>query len=36
LSERWWLWLQTSYDTAMARRKMGKALEEIVPLKEVA
>lgn len=36
LSEGWWLRLQASYDTAIARRKMGKALEKIVPLKEVA
>lgn len=36
LSEGWWLRLQASYDTVIARRKMGKALEKIVPLKEVA
>jgi addiction module HigA family antidote len=36
LSEGWWLRLQAGYDTAIARRKMGKALEKIVPLKEVA
>jgi antitoxin HigA-1 len=36
LSEGWWLRLQASHDTAIARRKMGKALEKIVPLKEVA
>lgn len=36
LSEGWWLRLQGSYDTAIARRKIGKALEKIVPLKEVA
>jgi antitoxin HigA-1 len=36
LSEGWWLRLQGSHDTAVARRKMGKALERIVPLKEVA
>lgn len=36
LSEGWWLRLQAAYDTAIARRKMGKALEKIVPLKEVA
>jgi antitoxin HigA-1 len=34
LSEGWWLSLQGSYDTAMARRKIGKALEKIVPLSE--
>jgi antitoxin HigA-1 len=36
LSEGWWLRLQGSYDTALTRRKIGKALEKIVPLKEVA
>jgi antitoxin HigA-1 len=36
LSEGWWLRLQASYDTAIARRKMGKALDKIVPLKDVA
>jgi addiction module HigA family antidote len=36
LSEGWWLRLQVSHDTALARRKMGKALNKIVPLKEVA
>lgn len=36
LSDGWWLRLQASYDTALARRKLGKALEKIVPLKEVA
>lgn len=35
LSDGWWLRLQASYDTALARRKIGKALEKIVPLKEV-
>ncbi len=35
-SEGWWLRLQGSYDTAIARRKIGKALEKIVPLAEVA
>ncbi len=35
-SEDWWLRLQGSYDTAIARRKIGKALEKIVPLAEVA
>jgi antitoxin HigA-1 len=34
LSEGWWLRLQGSYDTAIARRKIGKALEKIVPLAE--
>ncbi len=36
LSEGWWLRLQGSYDTAIARRKIGKELDKIVPLKEVA
>jgi antitoxin HigA-1 len=36
LSEGWWLRLQVSYDTALARRKIRKALNKIVPLKEVA
>lgn len=36
LSEGWWLRLQGSYDTTLARRKMGKALEKIVPLRDVA
>jgi antitoxin HigA-1 len=36
LSEGWWLRLQGSYDTALTRRKIGKALEKIVPLKEMA
>jgi antitoxin HigA-1 len=36
LSEGWWLRLQGSYDTALTRRKIGKALEKIVPLRDVA
>jgi antitoxin HigA-1 len=36
LSDGWWLRLQASHDTALARRKMGKVLEKIVPLREVA
>ncbi len=36
LSEGWWLRLQANYDTVIACRKLGKALEKIVPLKEVA
>jgi antitoxin HigA-1 len=36
LSEGWWLRLQASYDTAIARRKMGKALDKIVPLDRAA
>jgi addiction module HigA family antidote len=35
LSEGWWLRLQSNYDTALARRKIGKALERIIPLSEV-
>jgi antitoxin HigA-1 len=31
LSEGWWLRLQGSHDTALARRKIGKALDKIVP-----
>jgi antitoxin HigA-1 len=36
LSEGWWPRLQGNHDTALARRKIGKALEKIVPLKKVA
>ncbi len=36
LSEGWWLRLQASYDTAIARRKIGKELEKIVPLARAA
>ncbi len=36
LSEGWWLRLQGSYDTATARRKIGKALDKIVPFSKVA
>jgi addiction module HigA family antidote len=36
LSDGWWLRLQASYDTALARRKLGKALDKIMPLKNVA
>jgi antitoxin HigA-1 len=36
LSDGWWLRLQAHYDTAIARRKIGKKLDKIVPLKEVA
>src|SRR5512139_4182780 len=32
LSDSWWLRLQASYDTALAKRKLGKELEKIVPL----
>jgi antitoxin HigA-1 len=36
LSDGWWLRLQAGHDTVLARRKMAKTLEKIVPLKEVA
>lgn len=36
LSEGWWLRLQASYDTAIAKRKLTKVLDKIVPLQEVA
>lgn len=36
LSEGWWLRLQSSYDTAITRRKIGKTLDKIIPLKDVA
>ncbi|NJM30376.1 MAG: HigA family addiction module antidote protein [Rhizobiales bacterium] len=36
LSDGWWLRLQASYDTALARRKLGRALDKIVPVKNVA
>jgi antitoxin HigA-1 len=36
LSEGWWLRLQGSYDTAIARRKIGKVLEKIVLLEKAA
>lgn len=36
LSDGWWLRLQASHDTAIARRKLGKSLEKIIPLKDVA
>ncbi len=36
LSDGWWLRLQAGYDTAIARRKLSKSLDKIVPLKEVA
>jgi addiction module HigA family antidote len=32
LSDSWWLRLQASYDTAIAKRKLGEELEKIVPL----
>lgn len=36
LSEGWWLRLQASYDTAIAKRSLAKVLDKIVPLQEVA
>jgi antitoxin HigA-1 len=36
LSEGWWLRLQGNYDTAIAKRKLVKVLDKIVPLEEVA
>jgi antitoxin HigA-1 len=36
LSDGWWLRLQASHDTVIAKRKLGKSLERIVPLKAVA
>jgi antitoxin HigA-1 len=36
LSDGWWLRLQASHDTALARRKLAKTLEKITPLREVA
>jgi antitoxin HigA-1 len=36
LSDGWWLRLQASYDTAIARKALGKKLEKIAPLKKVA
>jgi antitoxin HigA-1 len=35
LSEGWWLHLQGSYDTTIARRKIGKVLEKIMPLNDL-
>ncbi|MFO1032879.1 MAG: HigA family addiction module antitoxin [Hyphomicrobiales bacterium] len=36
LSEGWWLRLQAQHDTEMARRKIGKALDKIVPFSRAA
>jgi len=36
LSDSWWLRLRASYDTAKAKRKLGKELEKIVPLARLA
>jgi antitoxin HigA-1 len=36
LSDGWWLRLQAGHDTEIARRKLGRKLDKIVPLKQVA
>jgi antitoxin HigA-1 len=36
LSDGWWLRLQVSYDTTIAKRKMTAELEKIVPLESAA
>jgi antitoxin HigA-1 len=36
LSDGWWLRLQVSYDTTIAKRKMSSELEKIVPLETAA
>jgi antitoxin HigA-1 len=36
LSDGWWLRLQVSYDTTIAKRKMSAELEKIVPLETAA
>jgi antitoxin HigA-1 len=36
LSDGWWLRLQVSYDTTVAKREMVKELAKIVPLGEAA
>jgi antitoxin HigA-1 len=36
LSDGWWLRLQASYDTTLAKRKMAAELEKIVPLESAA
>jgi antitoxin HigA-1 len=36
LSDGWWLRLQASYDTILAKRKMAAELEKIVPLESAA
>ena len=36
LSDGWWLRLQASYDTALARRRLERELKKIVPLSKQA
>ena len=36
LSDGWWLRLQASYDTAIAKRKLSAALDKIVPVGRAA
>jgi antitoxin HigA-1 len=36
LSDGWWLRLQASYDTALAREKLGPELAKIKPLQRAA
>lgn len=36
LSDGWWLRLQVSYDTTIAKRKMAAELAKIVPMEKVA
>jgi addiction module HigA family antidote len=36
LTDGWWLRLQASYDTVMAKRKLGAELKKIVPLIKAA
>jgi antitoxin HigA-1 len=36
LTDGWWLRLQASYDTELARRSLGKVLSKIKPLKDAA
>jgi antitoxin HigA-1 len=36
LSDGWWLRLQVSYDTTIAKRKMSAELDKIVPLETAA
>jgi antitoxin HigA-1 len=36
LSDGWWLRLQVSYDTKLAKKKLEKVLEKIIPLSVAA
>jgi addiction module HigA family antidote len=36
LSDGWWLKLQASYDTALAKEKLAKELARITPIKSAA